>query len=74
MRALRQCRLVRSPPHDTIQGDKVAAGRILRGMHAERGTVVVTIGEGGAVTPITYELPVASAQVKSAVLLAGTER
>ena len=27
--------------------------------------------EGGAVTPITYELPVASAQVKSAVLLAG---
>ena len=27
--------------------------------------------EGGALTPITYELPVASAQVKSAVLLAG---
>ena len=27
--------------------------------------------EGGAVTPIDYELPVASAQVKSAVLLAG---
>ena len=27
--------------------------------------------EGGAVEPITYELPVASAQVKSAVLLAG---
>lgn len=27
--------------------------------------------EGGGVTPITYELPVASAQVKSAVLLAG---
>ena len=27
--------------------------------------------EGGAVTPISYELPVASAQVKSAVLLAG---
>jgi 3-phosphoshikimate 1-carboxyvinyltransferase len=27
--------------------------------------------DGGAVTPITYELPVASAQVKSAVLLAG---
>lgn len=27
--------------------------------------------EGGAISPITYELPVASAQVKSAVLLAG---
>ena len=27
--------------------------------------------EGGAVKPLTYELPVASAQVKSAVLLAG---
>ena len=27
--------------------------------------------DGGALTPITYELPVASAQVKSAVLLAG---
>jgi 3-phosphoshikimate 1-carboxyvinyltransferase len=27
--------------------------------------------EGGAVEPVTYELPVASAQVKSAVLLAG---
>ena len=33
-----------------------------------RGPLTV---EGGAVTPITYELPVASAQVKSAVLLAG---
>ena len=29
------------------------------------------IVEGGTVTPISYELPVASAQVKSAVLLAG---
>ena len=27
--------------------------------------------EGGRLTPIRYELPVASAQVKSAVLLAG---
>ena len=34
------------------------------------GRAPVTI-EGGGVTPIEYELPVASAQVKSAVLLAG---
>ena len=33
-----------------------------------RAPIVV---EGGSLTPITYELPVASAQVKSAVLLAG---
>ncbi len=34
------------------------------------GRAPLTI-EGGAVQPLTYELPVASAQVKSAILLAG---
>jgi 3-phosphoshikimate 1-carboxyvinyltransferase len=34
------------------------------------GTAPLTI-EGGPVQPLTYELPVASAQVKSAILLAG---
>jgi 3-phosphoshikimate 1-carboxyvinyltransferase len=46
----------------------------LRRMGAEvettDGRAPLTVA-GGAVTPITYELPVASAQVKSAVLLAG---
>ena len=40
------------------------------GVETTDGRAPFTV-EGGAVEPITYELPVASAQVKSAVLLAG---
>jgi 3-phosphoshikimate 1-carboxyvinyltransferase len=40
------------------------------GVETTEGRAPFTV-EGGAVSPITYELPVASAQVKSAVLLAG---
>ena len=51
--------------------------RIAEPLRLMAATVETTDGrapftvEGGALTPITYELPVASAQVKSAVLLAG---
>ena len=51
--------------------------RIAEPLRQMAATVETTDGrapftvEGGALTPITYELPVASAQVKSAVLLAG---
>ena len=52
--------------------ERIAAPLREMGVHVETasGTAPITI-EGGSVKPISYELPVASAQVKSAVLLAG---
>lgn len=68
----------------TFDGDaslrKRPMGRILDPL-AEMGTVIVSAAEGGRVpltlrgpqemAPVVYETPVASAQIKSAVLLAG---
>ena len=52
--------------------ERVAAPLRQMGVKVETtdGTAPIVV-EGGPVEPISYELPVASAQVKSAVLLAG---
>ncbi len=52
--------------------ERIAEPLRLMGVRIETtdGTAPLTI-EGGPVRPLTYELPVASAQVKSAILLAG---
>ena len=73
--------LAGQPFESTVQGDESLSrrpmGRImfpLQGMgasvHAHRGQFPPLTIQGGRLRPIRYELPVASAQVKSAILLA----
>jgi 3-phosphoshikimate 1-carboxyvinyltransferase len=64
--------LTGDPSLSTRPMERVAEPLRLMGAAVETtdGHAPLTV-EGGALTPITYALPVASAQVKSAVLLAG---
>ncbi|MFU8780735.1 MAG: 3-phosphoshikimate 1-carboxyvinyltransferase [Kiritimatiellia bacterium] len=71
------------PVHAELTGDASLLSRPMRRIQQpliEMGATVELLGtngcgpiriQGGHVHPITYELPVASAQIKSAVLLAG---